>query len=82
MVDSRGGNLEEFFSHESSSSPPALASEGSINSCNKSDLLPCIMEASACTGLPADAELVAPDDYGVIVIDGGALIYSLPSTTV
>ncbi len=82
MVDSRGGNSEEFFRHESSSSPPALASEGSTNSCNKSDLLACIMEENACTGLPADAELVAPDDYGVIVIDGGALIHSLPGTIV
>lgn len=82
MIDSRGGNLEEFFRHESSSSPPALASEGSIYSCNKSDLLACIIETSACTGLPADVELVAPDDYGVIVIDGGALIHSLPGTIV
>uniref|UniRef100_UPI00358DF69B uncharacterized protein n=1 Tax=Myxine glutinosa TaxID=7769 RepID=UPI00358DF69B len=82
MVDSRGGNLEEFFRHESSSSPDALASDGSINSCTKSDLLACIMEASASTGLSADEELVAPDDYGVIVIDGGALIHSLPGTTV
>ncbi len=81
MVDSRGGNLEEFFRHESSS-PPPLASEGSINSCNKLDLLACIMEAGACTGLPADAELFAPDDYRVIVIDGGALIHSLPGTIV
>ena len=40
------------------------------------------MEASASTGLSADEELVAPDDYGVIVIDGGALIHSLPGTTV
>ena len=40
------------------------------------------MKTSACTGLPADAKLVAPEDYGVIVIDGGALIHSLPSTTV
>lgn len=54
MLDSRGGNLEEFFRHESSSSPAALASEGSINSCIKSDFLACIMEASACTGLLAD----------------------------
>ncbi len=82
MVASRGGNLEEFFSHESFSSPPALVSEGSINSCNKSDLLACIMEASACTGLPTDVELVAPDYYRVIIIDGGALIHSLPGTTV
>ena len=82
MLDSRGGNLAEFFRHESSSSPPALASEGSINSCKKSDLLACIMEASASTGLSADVELAAPDDYEVIIIDGGALIHSLPGTTV
>ena len=82
MLDSQGGNLEEFFRHESSSSPASLSSEGSINSCTKSDLLACIMEASASTGLSADEELVAPDDYGVIVIDGGALIHSLPGTTV
>ncbi len=74
--------LEEFFHHESSSSPPALASEGSIKSCNKSDLLTCIMEESACTGLPADVELIAPDDYGVIIIDGGTLIHSFPGTIV
>jgi len=31
-LDSRGGNLEEFFHHESSSSLPAFSSEGSLNS--------------------------------------------------
>ena len=82
MLDSRGGNLEEFFRHESSSSPASLSSEGSINSCTKSDLLACIMEASASTELSADEKLVSPDDYGVIVIDNGALINSLPGTTV
>ena len=40
------------------------------------------MEASASTGLSVDEELVAPDVYGVIVIDAGALIHSLPGTPV
>ena len=39
VLDSRGGDLEEFFHHESSPYPPALSSEGSLNSCTKSDLL-------------------------------------------
>ena len=32
-LDSHGGDLEEFFRHESSPYPPALSSEGSLNSC-------------------------------------------------
>ena len=34
VLDSRGGDLEEFFHHESSPYPPALLSEWSLNSCN------------------------------------------------
>ena len=82
MLDSRGGNLEEFFRHESSPYPPALSSEGSLNSCTKSDLLIYIMEASTSSAISVDEELVAPDVYDFIVIDGGILIHSLPGTTV
>lgn len=82
VLDSRGGSLDEFFRHESSSSPPALSSDGCLNSCTKSDLLTCIMEASATDELHEDVEMVAPDVYGVIVIDGGALIHTLPGTSV
>lgn len=32
------------------------------------------MEASSTTDLPADEDLIAPDVYGFIVINGGALI--------
>jgi hypothetical protein len=82
VLDSRGGDLEEFFRHESSPYPPALSSEGSLNSCTKSDLLVYIMEASTSSIISVDEELVAPDVYDFIVIDGGVLIHSLPGTTV
>jgi len=39
------------------------------------------MEAVAITDHTVDGELVAPDVYEVIVIDGGALIHSLPGTS-
>lgn len=39
------------------------------------------MEASETSAHTVDEELVAPDVYGVIVIDGGALIHSLPGTS-
>lgn len=81
VLDSRGGNLQDFFRHESSPFPPALCSEGTINSCTKSDLLTCILE-SVTSDILTDEELVAPDVYGVIVIDGGTLIHSLPGTTI
>ena len=42
-LDSQGGDLDEFFRHESSY-PPALSCEGSLNSCTKSDLLECIAD--------------------------------------
>ncbi len=60
---------------------PALSSEGLLNSCTKSDLLRCIMISTATTDLSVDEELVAPDVFGVVVIDGGALIHALPGTT-
>eukprot|EP00745_Piridium_sociabile_P034704 TRINITY_DN5991_c0_g1_i13.p1 TRINITY_DN5991_c0_g1~~TRINITY_DN5991_c0_g1_i13.p1 ORF type:complete len:843 (-),score=177.10 TRINITY_DN5991_c0_g1_i13:511-3039(-) len=82
VLDSRGGDLEEFFRHESSPYPPALSSEGSLNCCTKSDLLEYIMEASTSCAISVDDELVAPDVYDFIVIDGGVLIHSLPGTAV
>ena len=75
VLDSRGGNLEEFFRHESSPYPPALSSAGSLNSCTKSDLLVYIMEAGTSSAFSVDEELVAPDVLDFIVIDGGVLIH-------
>jgi len=82
VLDSRGGDLEEFFRHESSPYPPVLSSEGSLNCCTKSDLLVYILEASTRSAISVDEELLAPDVYDFIVIDGGALIHALPGTTV
>ena len=45
VLESRGGNLTEFFRHESAIYPPALSSRGKMNSCTKSDLLNCILDA-------------------------------------
>ena len=74
--------MEEFFQHESSPYPPALSSEGSLNSCTKLDLLVYIMEASTSSASSVDEELVAPDVCDFIIIDGGGLIHSLPGTNV
>ena len=82
VLYSRGGDLEEFFQHESSPYPPALSSEGSLNSCTKSDLLVYNMEASTSSPISVDEELVARDVYDFIIIDGGVLIHSLPGTNV
>ena len=40
------------------------------------------MEASRSRAISVDEELVGPDVYDFIVIDGGVLIHSLPGTTV
>ncbi|CAL8254510.1 unnamed protein product [Boreogadus saida] len=82
VLESRSGNLEDFFCHESSPYPPALSCEGSLNSCTKSDLLFYILGNPKSGGISDSEETVAPDLYDFIVIVGGALIHSLPGTTV
>lgn len=67
VLDSRGGNLEEFFCHESSPYPPALSSEGSLNYFTKSDLLLYIMETSASSTISFDEELIAQDFYDLLL---------------
>lgn len=74
--------MEDFFCLESSPYPPALSCEGSLNSCTKSDLLFYILGNPKSGGISDSEEIVAPDLYDFIVIDGGALIHSLPGTTV
>ena len=43
-MESRAGDLKEFFSHETSSWPPALSSGGLLPTCAKSDLLKCLLD--------------------------------------
>jgi len=45
-----------------------------------SDLLPCILEASVTSDQAVDEEPIAPDVYGVMVVNGGTLIHALPRT--
>ena len=40
------------------------------------------MEANTSSPISVDEELVAPDVYDFIIIDGGVLIHSLPGATV
>ena len=78
VLESRGGNLTEFFRHESAIYPPALSSRGKMNSCTKSNLLNCILDADTTSNLSAEIGIVPPDAFQAIIIDGGALIHSLP----
>ena len=82
VLDSHGGDLEEFLRHGPSPYPPALSSsEGSLNSCTKSHLLHYILQATTSNTISADEKLVTPDSYDFIIIDGGVLIHSLPGGT-
>ena len=74
-TDSRGGDLAEFFRHESSLYPSALSCEGSLILCTKSDLLECIANTNK-------EELIAPETCDFVILDGGVLIHTLPGTAV
>ena len=39
---SREADMESFFEHENSPSPPSISLEGKPRTCSKSDLLPCL----------------------------------------
>ena len=74
ILDTRGGDLKEFFRHESSRFPLALSSGGIIHTCSKSDLLNCMTESM--TSSP-DHQCESPRSYDFVVLDGGNLIHSL-----
>ena len=44
ILESRDGDLKEFFRHETSSWPPVLSSGGLLNTCAKSVLLKCLLD--------------------------------------
>ena len=43
-LESRDGDLKEFFRHETSSWPPVLSSRGLLHTCAKSVLLKCLLD--------------------------------------
>ena len=61
----RGGNLKEFFSHETLQYPPALSKCGQMRSGNKSDLAKCV--------LPIDITGNAPKVTAAI-LEGSVLV--------
>ena len=67
---SRECDLLQFFRHENQSFPAALSDSGKLHSCQKSQLASIL--AANITSPDADPEAT------VIVIDGSALINSLP----
>ena len=48
----RGGDLDEFFCHETLPYPPALSKGGELRSGNKSDLAKCIQPAEIVSTVP------------------------------
>lgn len=65
---SRDGNLEEFFKHENSASPPSLSGEGKLRGGQKSDLVQCL-EVDSVLSTPA---------VDVKIIDAAVVVNMLP----
>ena len=65
---SREGNLQEFFKHENSISPPSLACGEQIRSGHKSDLIEC---------LPVTPKSEKPS-VDAVVLDAAAIVNILP----
>ena len=63
----REGNLEEFFKHENSSSPPALSCNGKMRTGQKSELIACV-EVNTTLERPS---------VDVVVLDGAAIVNML-----
>ena len=66
---SQQGNLEDFFKHENSSSPPSLAGHGKLRHGQKADLLDCIEAESQ--------ELQHPSVVDAKVLDAAAVVNML-----
>ena len=73
-MQSRDGDLEEFFAHEIQSFPPSLSDLGKLHLPNtKSDLLKCLEQPV----LPNQSS-----NYDCIVLDGAVIVHFLPTKAV
>ena len=73
-MQSRDGNLEEFFAHEIQSFPPSLSDYGKLHlPSKKSDLLECINPSQ-------DEE--SPVQFDCKILDGAVTVHSLPTSAV
>lgn len=46
---SRNGDMDDFFTHENQTVPPALSDMGQLRSCTKSDLVTCLESSTSST---------------------------------
>ena len=73
-MQSRDGDLEEFFAHEIQSFPPSLSDLGKLHlPSTKSDLLKCLEQPGM-----ADPPLA----YDCILLDGAVIVHYLSTKTV
>ena len=73
-MQSRDGNLNEFFAHEIQAFPPSLSDFGSLRLTNaKSELLQCLEQPD---------QIGSPSTYDCKIFDGAVLVHFLPTTTV
>ena len=76
-TQSREGDLEEFFAHESQNFPPSLAVNlEKMYHSRKSDVLDCLQKEGNAIQSTDDVRQT-PVNYDAVVLDGGALIHSL-----
>ena len=61
----RQADLSEFFAHENHAYPVSLSEYGKLRKTDKSDFLNCLTEI-------AEPSYSAPEDVGMVVIDGQA----------
>ena len=72
-LQSRDGDMREFFSHEVQSFPPALSEFGNIRLPSaKSDLLKCLQPNGY-------NHVELPTQFDCKVLDGAVIVYSLPT---
>ena len=73
-MQSRDGDLKEFFAHKIQSFPPALSDLGKLHLSNtKSDLLNCIGQSGLSD---------PPQTYECSVLDGAVIVHFLPTNLV
>ena len=71
-LQNRSGDMQEFFSHETTDyNPPSLSDHGSIYFTKKSDLLACMPEAD-------DDSMETPRAFDCKIVGGAVIIHALP----
>jgi hypothetical protein len=71
-LQTRQGDIRDFFSHEVHKYPPSISEYGRLRlPSSKSDLLKC---------LPQSGEATIPNHFDCKILDGAVIVHSLPTT--